>query len=81
MTMTTIANTPLGILQGRVEGDCVAFRGVRYAVAPVGDLRFAPPVAVSPWDGTLDATRDGPIAHAGAVSPARCHGGFLGAAG
>jgi para-nitrobenzyl esterase len=31
------------------------FRGVPYAAAPVGPLRFAAPAPSSPWEGTLDA--------------------------
>lgn len=36
--------------------------GVPYASAPVGALRFAPPVSVPPWQGTRDATTFGATA-------------------
>jgi para-nitrobenzyl esterase len=52
----------LGAIQGAVEGAVVAFRGVPYAAPPVGSLRFAPPQAPIPWQGTRDATTNGPIA-------------------
>jgi para-nitrobenzyl esterase len=60
--MTALAHTSLGSLQGAPEGAAAAFRGVPYAAPPIGDRRFAPPAAPPPWAGTLDATKDGPIA-------------------
>ena len=59
--MTTI-ETPLGKMKGVSTDDGLAFRGIRYAEAPVGDLRFRPPVSVSPWSGTFDATPGRPPA-------------------
>ena len=35
------------------------FRGIRYAEAPVGERRFAPPVRTKSWEGVKDATRFG----------------------
>ena len=35
-----------------------AFLGVPFAQAPVGDLRFRPPVPAGPWEGVRDATVD-----------------------
>ncbi|CAK9797870.1 Venom carboxylesterase-6 [Anthophora quadrimaculata] len=37
------------------------FKGIPYAQAPVGPLRFRPPVPAQPWNGTLDATRHGSV--------------------
>ncbi len=48
----TLVNIPgLGKLQGSLlqGGDVVEFVGIPYASAPVGNLRFAPPVATPPW--------------------------------
>lgn len=57
--MTTVT-TGLGELEGLTvtvpDGDVEVFRGVRFAEAPVGDLRFRPPVGVRPWSGVVDAT-------------------------
>lgn len=50
-----------GWLLGRRSGGLVEFRGVRYAAPPINELRFAPPAPVQDWDGTYDASRDGPI--------------------
>jgi len=52
---------------GKVEGiqtknGVLAFLGIPFAQPPVGDLRFAPPVEVKPWEGVRDATKSGPVA-------------------
>lgn len=49
--------TALGVIRGQVEGDVAYFRGVPYALSPVGERRFAPPVPARPWRGTFDATQ------------------------
>lgn len=41
------------------------FRGIPYAEAPVGPLRFAAPVRRTPWSGELDATEYGPTPQRG----------------
>ncbi|MCW2391654.1 para-nitrobenzyl esterase [Sphingobium sp. B1D7B] len=46
-----IADTHYGRLRGRLEGDVMAFRGIRYARAE----RFRPPVAPESWTGIADA--------------------------
>jgi len=38
-----------------------AFRGIRYAKAPVGKLRFKNPVEVEPYEEEFDATDDGNV--------------------
>lgn len=37
-----------------------SFTGIPYAEAPIGELRFKPPVTRKPWTGTLQATTAGP---------------------
>ncbi len=51
MTINTISpiNTVEGPVQGVLDGDVVKYMGIPYAAPPVGDLRWRPPVAVTPW--------------------------------
>ena len=51
-----------GQLQGVWDQGVRVFRGVRYAQAPHGALRFAAPVPVLPWSGLRDATAYAPMA-------------------
>ncbi|XP_017776429.1 PREDICTED: esterase E4-like [Nicrophorus vespilloides] len=57
-------STPLGDIQGASmtsrEGKyLIAFRGIRYAKAPLDELRFKPPVDPEKWEGVYNATQDG----------------------
>ncbi|XP_049842019.1 esterase FE4-like [Schistocerca gregaria] len=58
--------TTLGSLRGLVEQTAsglttiYTFKGVPYAEPPVAELRFKPPVPVSPWSDTKDALEFGP---------------------
>jgi len=56
--MTTV-QTPSGAMRGETRRGYSFFRGVRYAQAPVGERRFAPPEPVSSWEGEYDATQFG----------------------
>ena len=58
--MDTVVAIASGRLNGVVEGGVVAFRGIPYAASPVGDRRFAAPVAPPNWSGVRDASRSGP---------------------
>jgi para-nitrobenzyl esterase len=49
-----------GRLRGVAEQGFRAFKGVPYALPPVGDRRWKPPAPPSRWRGTRDATRFGP---------------------
>lgn len=50
-----------GSAQGKLlsGGKVKAFLGLPYAAPPLGDSRWRAPEALSPWTGTLDATRYG----------------------
>lgn len=54
-----LASTETGRVAGTVEGDLTVFRGIPYAAAPVGPLRWRPPAAAARWDGVRDASRFG----------------------
>ena len=53
--------SPAGTFRGLTRDGVSLFRGIAYAEAPVGALRFAPPVAAAPNAGPHDATSFGPI--------------------
>ena len=55
-----VVQTTAGAVEGVWRGGSAAFLGVPFAEAPVGELRFAAPVPVRPWDGVRDASRPGP---------------------
>jgi para-nitrobenzyl esterase len=51
-----------GELRGTREGGVCVWKGIRYAKAPAGNLRFRAPEPVEAWTGVKDATQFGPIA-------------------
>ncbi|HUS24006.1 MAG TPA: carboxylesterase family protein [Candidatus Binatia bacterium] len=53
-------NAPAGTLQGGVEGGVRVFRGIPYAMPPVGAARWKPPAPMPRWDGVRQATAYGP---------------------
>jgi carboxylesterase type B len=59
------ARTALGDVRGVVHYGPAHFRGVPYAMPPLGEQRFRPPQPAGAWQGELDATAHGPIAPQG----------------
>lgn len=49
-----------GLLRGTWESGVAVFRGIPFADAPVGALRFAAPRPVRGWDGVREAVSFGP---------------------
>lgn len=79
-TLRTIAG---GDIIGSIEpGGCHAWRGIRYAAPPVGNLRWRAPQAPAPWTGIAEALRHGAIApqYAGLLLgvPTKQHGQIVG---
>jgi para-nitrobenzyl esterase len=50
-----------GAIRGVESDGVLSFKGIPYAGAPIGERRFAPPVAVTPWPGVRDCSQYGPI--------------------
>jgi len=48
-----------GVLEGTANGPVRAFLGIPYAAAPVGELRWKPPVPAAKWSGTRQAREFG----------------------
>ncbi|MDP1803542.1 MAG: carboxylesterase/lipase family protein [Acidimicrobiales bacterium] len=70
-----MVDTRDGTVEGKSdEGGVQVFRGVPFAAAPVGGLRFAPPARPEPWSGVRAATDFGPVSHQSAMGL-----GFMGA--
>lgn len=51
-----------GLVRGHQVDGVWAFLAVPYARAPVGPLRWRPPMAPEPWSGVRDVDQPGPIA-------------------
>lgn len=63
-----------GMIGGVVGEDGLKqYHGIPFAAAPIGDLRWAPPAPVAPWEGVRDASTPGP-----ACAQPRGDAGFYG---
>ncbi len=54
-----VVRTAAGPVQGVQQGDMRVFKGIPFAEAPVGPLRWKPPKPKAAWQGVLDASRFG----------------------
>ena len=60
-----VVDAPAGKLTGTAQGDLDVFKGVPYAVPPVGKLRWTAPQPLPRWQGVRQATAFGP----GCIAP------------
>ncbi len=60
--MNPVVETTRGRVRGAVVGGTAIFKGIPYAAAPFGDLRFAAPEPAPKWDDVRDAAEFGPTA-------------------
>jgi para-nitrobenzyl esterase len=56
-----IVESDAGLLRGGASGSVRSFKGVPYAAAPVGDLRWKAPQPGKSWSGVRDALQFGPV--------------------
>ncbi|SEL53848.1 para-nitrobenzyl esterase [Sphingomonas palmae] len=55
-----VVRAPAGPVAGTLDGDIRVFRGIPYAQAPIGSLRWKPPVPAPAWTSVRAATDFGP---------------------
>lgn len=55
-----VVDAPAGRAEGRFEGGVNVFKGLPYALPPVGPARWKAPRPAPMWSGVRDATRFGP---------------------
>lgn len=53
-------DAPAGELEGLTEGTLHVFKGIPYALPPVGPARWRPPSPMPRWEGVREATEFGP---------------------
>src|SRR5262249_53761390 len=67
-----VVETPAGKVRGEAAGDLRVFKGIPYAQARVGALRWRPPARLARWRGVREATQFGagcqqPVARSGSI--------------
>ncbi|WNO52689.1 carboxylesterase/lipase family protein [Stakelama saccharophila] len=55
-----VVEAPAGTVQGIESGDLRIFKGLPYALPPIGDARWRPPRPMPAWGGVRDAASFGP---------------------
>ncbi len=57
-----VVETKVGKVEGSYQDGLYVFKGIPYAVPPIGELRWMPPQPVKPWEGVRPTKSFGPIA-------------------
>jgi para-nitrobenzyl esterase len=60
-----VVDAPAGTVSGKADGDLNVFKGIPYAMPPVGALRWKAPEPLPHWSGVRQATAFGP----GCITP------------
>ena len=55
-----IVKAPAGAVEGQMQGGLRVFKGIPYALPPVGSLRWRPPSPMPRWAGVKQTTEFGP---------------------
>jgi para-nitrobenzyl esterase len=58
---SSVVRIDSGWISGVADSGVVSFKGIPYAAAPAGDLRWRAPQPVRPWTGVRAADRVGPL--------------------
>ena len=58
-----IVDTRAGRIEGIESGALHVFKGIPYAAAPLGELRWLPPQPLEPWQGVRSAKQFGAASH------------------
>jgi len=71
---TALVRVDTGQLQGVVEDGVVSYKGIPFAVPPVGELRWRPPQPLKPWTGVRQAAQFGANCMQGRFGPPQTAG-------
>ena len=69
---------PAGTVEGRRQGDLRVFKGIPYALPPVGPARWLPPKPLPPWQGVKETSEFGPACVQPTVRAVSIYGEDLG---
>ena len=58
-----VVDAPAGKVEGQMDGKLRIFKGIPFALPPVGNARWKPPSPMPRWDGVRKATEYGPACY------------------